>query len=71
MDRKKILCIENDFETAESLFAHLVDRGYEAVIAYDGYEGFSAILRERPDLVLCDISLPAMSGFDVLAACRT
>ena len=64
--RNRILCIEDDFETAELIVEDLVDRGYEAVVAYDGHEGFSAILRERPDLVLCDISLPTMSGFEVL-----
>ena len=64
--RNRILCIEDDFETAELIVEDLVDRGYEAVVAYDGHEGFSAILRERPDLVLCDISLPIMSGFEVL-----
>ena len=60
--RNRILCIEDDFETAELIVEDLVDRGYEAVVAYDGHEGFSAILRERPELVLCDISLPTMSG---------
>ena len=64
--RNRILCIEDDFETAELIVEDLVDRGYEAVVAYNGHEGFSAILRERPDLVLCDISLPTMSGFEVL-----
>jgi DNA-binding response OmpR family regulator len=63
---KKILCIEDDFETAELIVEDLVDRGYETAVAYDGHDGFSAILKERPDLVLCDISLPTMSGFEVL-----
>ncbi|MGA2129966.1 MAG: response regulator transcription factor [Xanthobacteraceae bacterium] len=64
--RKKILCIEDDRETARLLAEELTDRGFEVVVAYDGQEGFAAILRTMPDLVLSDISMPAMSGFEVL-----
>jgi len=64
--RKKILCIEDDRETAALVAEDLLDRGYEVTIAHDGREGFSAILRTMPDLVLCDISMPAMSGFELL-----
>jgi len=44
----------------------LVDRGYEVAVAHDGREGLAAILRIMPDLVLSDISMPAMSGFELL-----
>ncbi len=64
--RKRILCIEDDRETAALLAEELVDRGFEVCVAHDGQEGFSAILRWAPDLVLCDISMPVMSGFEVL-----
>lgn len=64
--RKKILCIEDDREMAALIAEELADRGFDAVLAYDGQEGFTAILREKPDLVLCDISMPIMSGFEVL-----
>jgi DNA-binding response OmpR family regulator len=64
--RKKILCIEDDRETAALIAEELLDRGYEVTIAHDGREGLSAILRVMPDLVLSDISMPAMSGFELL-----
>jgi DNA-binding response OmpR family regulator len=64
--RKKILCIEDDEETSALLAEELVDRGFDVFVANDGQEGFSAILRWTPDLVLCDISMPVMSGFEVL-----
>ncbi len=60
---KKILCIEDDRETAALIAEELVDRGYEVTVAYDGREGLAASLRTMPDLVLSDISMPAMSGF--------
>jgi DNA-binding response OmpR family regulator len=64
--RKTILCIEDDCETAALIAEELADRGFAVSVAHDGREGLAAILRQTPDLVLCDISMPFMSGFDVL-----
>ena len=64
--RKKILCIEDDRETAELIAEELVDRGFDVEVAYGGSEGYAAILRSLPDLVLSDIRMPAVSGFDIL-----
>jgi DNA-binding NarL/FixJ family response regulator len=63
---KRILCIEDDTETAALIAEELIDRGFDVDIAYSGRDGLAAVLRERPDLVLCDISMPGMSGFEVL-----
>jgi DNA-binding response OmpR family regulator len=63
---KKILCIEDDRETAALIAEELLDRGYEVTLAHDGREGLAAILRVTPDLALCDISMPVMSGFELL-----
>src|SRR3984893_17939402 len=63
---KKILCIEDDRETAALIAEELIDRGYEVTLAHDGREGLAAILKIMPDLVLSDISMPAMLGFDLL-----
>jgi DNA-binding NarL/FixJ family response regulator len=64
--KKKILCIEDYRETAALISEELLDRGYHVTVAHDGREGLSAILRVMPDLVLSDISMPAMSGFELL-----
>src|SRR5256885_106473 len=64
--KKKILCIEDDSEAAALIAEELVERGYEVLVARDGREGFAAILKDPPDLVLSDISMPVMSGFEVL-----
>jgi DNA-binding response OmpR family regulator len=64
--RKQILCIEDDRETVALIVEELVDRGYDVAVAYDGREGLAATLRHEPDLVLADVSLPVMSGFEVL-----
>jgi DNA-binding response OmpR family regulator len=66
-DRKKILCIEDDRETAKLIAEELSERGFWVVIAYEGRVGLTAILKKIPDLVLCDVGLPDMSGFELLA----
>jgi len=64
--RKKILCIEDDRDTASLLCEELVDRGFDVDAAYNGRDGLTAILKAPPDLVLSDIGMPGMSGFQVL-----
>jgi len=63
---KRILVIEDDREIARLIVEELTDRGYDVRIAHDGREGCSAILNAKPDLVLSDVMMPTMSGFDVL-----
>lgn len=65
-EKTKILCVEDDRETAALIAEELVDRGYDVTLAHDGREGLAAILRTMPNLVLSDISMPAMSGFELL-----
>jgi DNA-binding response OmpR family regulator len=65
-DRKSILCIEDDQETAELIREDLAERGFRVTLAHDGQAGLQTILQHCPDLVLCDISMPVMSGFELL-----
>jgi DNA-binding NarL/FixJ family response regulator len=64
--RKKILCIEDDRETATLIAEELVERDFEVTTAYGGEEGLLAVMRATPDLILCDVSMPTMTGFEVL-----
>ena len=61
---KTILCIEDDAETAALIAEDLEERGYTVTIAVDGHSGLSAILKTNPDLVLCDINMAGMTGFE-------
>jgi DNA-binding response OmpR family regulator len=65
-DAKRIQIIEDDREIADLVAEELTDRGYEVRTAYSGQEGCSAIFETAPDLVLSDLMMPVMSGFDVL-----
>src|SRR5215469_13985615 len=64
--KQKILSIESNRKTATAIAKELSDRGFKPSTAHDGQEGLIAILKEKPDLVLCDIDRPIMSGFEVL-----
>jgi DNA-binding response OmpR family regulator len=64
--RKRVLCIEDDRETAGLLAEELAERGYDVCVAHNGREGFAAILAQPPDLVICDLNMPVMSGFELL-----
>jgi DNA-binding NarL/FixJ family response regulator len=64
--RRIILCIEDDRDTAALIAEELADRKFRVSVAHDGIEGFAAILQDIPDLVLCDIGMPRMTGFELL-----
>lgn len=64
--RRKILCIDDERDTASLICEELVDRGFEVRAAFNGREGLAAILKEPPDLVLSDVGMPGMSGFELL-----
>ena len=64
--RRRILCIEDDRDTASLICEELVDRGFEVRAAYNGRDGLTAILKDPPDLVLSDVGMPGMSGFELL-----
>jgi DNA-binding NarL/FixJ family response regulator len=64
--RYKILCIDDDREAVALLTEELASCDFDVITAYDGHEGFVSILKNMPDLILCDVNLPLMSGFEVL-----
>ena len=70
MSNAKILCIEDVAELREAIVEELEDAGYEALEAGDGKEGLNAILSHRPDLVVSDITMPNMSGLELVTELR-
>jgi len=63
---KKILVIEDEATLQKALLEVLEQSGYEALSALDGEKGWELIQQEIPDLILLDIILPKMDGFEVL-----
>ncbi len=64
----KILIIEDDIFLGDVLMQKLKSRGYEALLSRDGTSGLKQIRQQHPDLVLLDIILPQMNGYEVLEA---
>ena len=67
----KILVIEDEASIQKVVKANLAASGYRVLVAANGEEGLRLARAEHPDLVLLDLRLPAMSGWDVLMAIRT
>jgi DNA-binding NarL/FixJ family response regulator len=65
-----ILCIEDEDDLRSDIAEELTDAGYTARQAANGIEAIKLLERERPDLVLCDITMPGLSGYGVLRAMR-
>jgi DNA-binding response OmpR family regulator len=63
----KILIVEDDRFLRELIARKLKNEGFEVLEAVDGEEGFKRIKEEKPDLVLLDLILPGIDGFEVLA----
>jgi diguanylate cyclase (GGDEF)-like protein len=66
----RILVVEDDAATASALADTLAEEGYQVDSASDGVEGLRHALESTPDLVLLDVNLPGMNGFDAAASLR-
>jgi DNA-binding response OmpR family regulator len=67
----KILIVEDDISLRDVYSARLQAEGYTIATASNGEEALAVAVKERPDLVLLDIMMPRISGFDVLDIIRT
>ncbi|HET6438562.1 MAG TPA: PAS domain-containing protein [Anaeromyxobacter sp.] len=68
--RRRVLVIEDNIDAADSLRQALELSNHEVQVAYSGPEGIAKVRESRPDVVLCDIGLPGMSGLDVARVLR-
>jgi two-component system OmpR family response regulator len=66
----KILIVEDDPNLLETLKYNLRKEGYEAVTAADGVQALDVSRRDKPDLIILDVMLPRMSGFEVCRILR-
>jgi signal transduction histidine kinase len=67
---RRVLIIEDNRDSADSLSLLLQLGGHDVVVAYNGRDGIAQARRFRPDVVLCDLGLPGMTGFEVARALR-
>jgi len=62
---RKILIIEDDISTSQFLSYTMEHEGYQAVTALDGIDGLKKALAEKPDLIILDLMLPGLDGFEL------
>ncbi len=70
MEKKKILIVEDEKNISQILAFNIMKAGYAYDVAYDGEKGLSKALSGNFDLILLDLMLPKMNGFEVCAAVR-
>ncbi len=67
----KVLLVEDDINLREIYSARFAAENYQVITASDGEEALATAVRERPDLIVLDVMMPKISGFDVLDILRS
>lgn len=67
-DAPTILCVEDEEDLRRDIADELTEAGYHVVEARNGEEALERLEEIRPDLILCDISMPGLNGYEVLKA---
>lgn len=68
--KKSVLLVEDDEFLSELYATKLTLEGFEVIAATDGKKGLKLALEKKPDLILLDIILPKLDGFEVLKAIK-
>ncbi len=63
--KKKILIVDDEKQITRLLKIRMESFGYETDIAYDGEEGLAKVQQYKPDLIILDVMMPKMDGFEV------
>lgn len=70
MAQEKILVVEDDKDIVKLLRYNLEKEGWRVTVAGDGEAGLAALRKERPDLMILDVMIPKLDGFEVVKAVR-
>lgn len=66
MPQKKILAVDDEKHIVRLVQVNLERAGYQVVTAYDGVDALKKVSDEKPDLIVLDVMMPQMDGFEVL-----
>jgi len=67
---KRILVIDDNIDVAEMLAAYLQQLGHDVIQAHDGRTGLDAALQHQPDVIVCDLGLPGVDGYEIARTLR-
>ena len=66
----KLLLVDDEKDIIESLSPRLIREGYEVSAAFDGHEALEKVKQTDPDIIILDLMLPGLNGFEVLEKIR-
>jgi DNA-binding response OmpR family regulator len=67
MEKKKILLVDDDVDFAEATKIILESKSYDVFLAHDGQEGLKRVQTVQPDLIILDVMMPHMDGYEACA----
>src|SRR4030067_3768729 len=67
MRGKKILLVDDDADFVEAIKIILENKSYDVSVAHDGKEGLKKVETEKPNLIILDVMMPEMDGYEVCA----
>src|SRR3990167_5608779 len=70
MEKKKILVVDDEPGIAMMVKARLEEDGYDVNVAYSGEDGLEQFREQKPDLVVLDVMLPQLNGYQVCAVLK-
>ena len=68
--KKRVLVIDDNVDVAEMLSAYLQQIGHDVIQAHDGRTGLEVALQHQPDVIVCDIGLPGLDGYEIARTLR-
>jgi DNA-binding response OmpR family regulator len=71
MSGKKILLVDDDADFVEATKLILESKSYDVVVSYDGKEGLKKVQTEEPNLIILDVMMPEMDGYEVCAKIKS
>lgn len=63
--KKKVLVVDDDKSITKTVESLLVSHGYASLVAYDGLDAMVKVRNDSPDLIILDIMMPEINGYDV------
>src|SRR5690348_7593431 len=70
MRREKILIVDDENEIGELICLYLAKEGYQTLTVFDGYSALDMVEKHKPELIILDIQLPDLDGFEVCLELR-
>jgi len=67
---KRVLLVEDNADVVDMLAAYLQELGHEVIHARDGRAGLDVALQQRPEVIVCDIGLPGLDGYEIARRVR-